>query len=112
MNFPGRRLPIFYNGALFEEEGEAGIGVMVCNHRGEVMASLSERIQKPSSMVTLEMLAARRAVLFTQEFGIGKSMFEGDPEIVINAPQRGNMFNFAFGHLIKDNMSFINSFQS
>ena len=76
------------------------------------MASLSEKIQKPSSVVTLEMLAARRVLLFTQEFGIGKSIFEGDLEIVINALQRGDMFNFAFGHLIKDNMSFINSFLS
>ena len=74
------------------------------------MASLSEKIQKPFSVVTLEMLAGRRVVLFAQEHGIGKSIFEGDSEIVINALQRGNMFNFAFGHLIKDTMSFVNSF--
>lgn len=42
-----------FDGAIFEKEWEAGIGVVVRNHRGEVMASLSEKIQKPSSVFTL-----------------------------------------------------------
>ena len=72
-----------FDGALFEE-GEVGIGVVARNHRGKVMASLSLwKNTNSSSVVTLEMLAARRAILYAQELGIGKSIFEGDSKIVI-----------------------------
>lgn len=56
------------------------------------------------------MLAEKRAVLFAQELGISKSTFEGDLEIDINALQRGDIINSAFGHLVKDTMLFGNSF--
>ena len=60
-----------FDGALFEE-GEVGIGVVARNHRGKVMASLSLwKNTNSSSVVTLEMLAARRAILYAQELGIG-----------------------------------------
>ena len=62
------------DGAIFENEGEAGIAVVIQNSYGEVMASLSERIPIPSSVTVLEMLAARRAVLFAKEIGINHSI--------------------------------------
>ena len=43
-----------FDGAFFEDLGEAGIGVVIRNSLGEVMASLSEKIPKPSSMITLK----------------------------------------------------------
>lgn len=48
--------------ATFNKRDEAGIGVIIHNSRGEVMAALSEKIQKPSSAEILELLAAKRAV--------------------------------------------------
>ena len=64
-----------FDGAIFENEGEAGIAVVIQNSYGEVMAFLSERIPMPSSVTVLEMLAARRAVLFAKEIGITHSIF-------------------------------------
>ena len=64
-----------FDGAIFENEGEAGIAVVIQNSYGEVMASLSERIPLPFSVTVLEMLAARRAVLFAKEIGINHSNF-------------------------------------
>ena len=43
---------------------------------------MSEKISMPPSVVILESLAARQAVLFAHEVGITKSSFEGDSEIV------------------------------
>ena len=59
-----------FDGAMFNESCEVGIGVVIRNCKGEIMVALSEKIQKPQSVVALEMLAARRAALFACECGI------------------------------------------
>ena len=51
---------------------------MIRNDRGEVMASLSEKIVMPSSVEVLEMLAARKAAIFAQELSFKNVWFEGD----------------------------------
>ena len=91
-------------GAMFNESSEAGIGVVIRNCKGEIMAALSEKIQKPQSVVALEMLAARRAVLFACECGIQQSSFEGDSEFVINSLRHGGLLHSSVGHLLKDTM--------
>jgi len=67
--------------------------MVICNSLGEVMTALSEKIQKPPSMETLELLAARRAVRFTLEVGFQQSIFEGDSESVINSLCGPHMLN-------------------
>ena len=74
-----------FDGAMFLESDQAGIGVVVRNQAGQVMAALLERIQKPDSVEILEALAARRAVQFTLELGFKQSVFEGDSEVIIKA---------------------------
>ena len=70
---------------MFEETGEAGIGVVIRNSAGEVMASLSEKIPLPSSVEAVEALAARHAARFVQEVGIIESILEGDSLSIISA---------------------------
>ena len=55
-------MKVNFDGAMFNERDEAGIGVIIRNPRGEVMAAFSEKIQKPHSAEILELLAAKRAV--------------------------------------------------
>ena len=74
-----------FDRAIFLESDQAGIGVVVRNQAGQVMAALSERIQKPNSAEILEALATQRAVQFTLELGFKQSVFEGDSEVIINA---------------------------
>jgi len=47
-----------YNGALFGDLNEAGLGVVIRNDKGEVMAALAEKIPLPFSEVLQEALAA------------------------------------------------------
>ena len=47
-----------FNGAIFEESNEAGIGVVVQNPNGEVMATLAEKIPKLLFVTVLVLLAA------------------------------------------------------
>ncbi|XP_030963939.1 uncharacterized protein LOC115985110 [Quercus lobata] len=101
-----------FDGAMFNESDEVGIGVVIRNCKGELMAALLEKIQKPQSVVALEMLAARRAALFACECGFQQSSFEGDSELVIKALRYGEMQHSSVGHILKDTMSYASCFQS
>ena len=50
---------INYDGAMFGESDIAGIGVVIRNCKGQVMAALSKQIVKPPTVDFLELLAAR-----------------------------------------------------
>ena len=55
-------IKINFDGVMFEEINAAGIGVVVQNDRGEVLAEMTKRIPILESVVILETMAARRAV--------------------------------------------------
>ena len=91
---------------------QTGIGAVVRNCTGEVMATLSEKIPMPASMVLLEMLAARRAIQFVLELGIHNFVFKGDYEIVVTALNKSNASPPSIGHLVKDIQSIASLFVS
>ena len=99
-----------FDGAMFGESDEAGIGVVIQNSNGKVRAALSEKIKKPPNAEILELLVAKRAVLFSLETVTLKSMIEGDAESVIRALQCGGWERAQGGHLIKDISAIKNSF--
>ena len=43
---------------MFEESDEDGIGVVIRNSKGEVMAAFYEKIQTPTTIEVLKLLAA------------------------------------------------------
>ncbi|XP_050248676.1 uncharacterized protein LOC126695926 [Quercus robur] len=94
-----------YDGAVFEEAGEARIGVVVRNGNGEVLAALSEKIPYPGTVELVEILAARRAVQFIVELGMAQSIFEGDSKIVYKALKSGDVGHSSIGQYVKDIMS-------
>ena len=95
---------------MFNERDEAGIGVIIRNPRGKVMATLSEKIQKPPSAEILELLVAKKAMRFSLKTGFNKSIFEGDSELVIKSLRHVGYENSLGGHLIKDILFTVNSF--
>ena len=54
-----------------------GAGVVICNHLGQVMGALLQRIPFPGSVAMVEVLAGKRAIEFTLKFGIFKTEIEG-----------------------------------
>ena len=74
---------INFDGALFGEFDCAGLGVVILNSEGAVLAALFEKIAKPQSAELVEILVARRAVLFSFEMGFHNPVFEGDSTSVI-----------------------------
>lgn len=53
-----------FDGVMFNESNEAGIGIVVRDSSGVVLAAMAEKIWKPHNVESLEMLAARRAIIF------------------------------------------------
>ena len=84
---------------MFNESEEARIGVVVRDSSGQAIATLAEKVGKPCNSELLEMLAARRAVIFAIEIGIHQPLFEGDLETIMKALQWCTLFSSSFGHL-------------
>ena len=61
-------------------------------------------------MDCLEMMAARRAMIFAQEIGLQKCHFKGDSKTIIKALKIGDMSSSPFGHLVRDILAIVNSF--
>ncbi|KAL0015448.1 hypothetical protein SO802_002517 [Lithocarpus litseifolius] len=76
-----------FDRTMFEDLNKAGIGVVVRNSKGEVMAAMSEKIIMPPSVFILETIAIRRAVHLIHELFLPSSMFEGDSKVSIKALQ-------------------------
>ncbi|XP_075669770.1 uncharacterized protein LOC142639490 [Castanea sativa] len=101
-----------FDGAVFAETREVGIGVVIKNDMGQVKVALSEKIHALASIIVLEMLVARRATAFTREMGIGNCILEGDSQIVIKALQDGDKTFLEFGHQLQDTLSHLNSIKN
>ena len=69
--------------ALFQDVGQAGLGVIIHDSQGLVMVSLAQNIQLASSVAEMEALAATRALELVAELGFDRVIFEGDSTSVI-----------------------------
>ena len=100
-----------YDGAMFDESDEAGLGVVIRNSKGQVMVALFEKIKKPPSVMALELLAPRRAAILVSilvsEIGFQQSCFKGDSEVVVKSLGGCGMEKFAIGHILKDTLSYV-----
>ena len=69
--------------ALFQDVGQARLGVIIHDSQGLVMVSLAQNIQLASSMAEMEALAATQALELVAELGFDRVIFEGDSISVI-----------------------------
>ncbi|KAK9990212.1 hypothetical protein SO802_025197 [Lithocarpus litseifolius] len=66
-------------------EGSVGIGVVIRDHEGSVIAAMSKHLQLPLGPLEAEAKAMDEAVLFAWDMGVGDVTFEGDSCIVSHA---------------------------
>ena len=76
------------------------------------MASLAEKFVMPPTMEILEAMAARRAMIFMEELGLRKAIFEGDSKIVVKALSGDCPDWSSIGHIVKDYKSLMGCFQT
>ncbi|XP_075664253.1 uncharacterized protein LOC142633879 [Castanea sativa] len=99
-------------GSIFTENREsaffsmanncAGVGVAIRNGCGQVMVSLSQQIPLPSTVIEVEALAARRALILAQEIGFTRVVLEGDSQTLITALKTSSHTLAHFGHIAQD----------
>lgn len=91
-----------YDGATFNEQGKAGIVVVIRNSEGAVMASLSQQVPLPATVAQVEALAARRAIEFALEVGITQAIIKGDSDIIFKDLTSPGLSLALHGHLNHD----------
>ena len=101
-----------YDGAVFSQQGRAGLGVIIRNNDGAVMALMAQQIPLPTTVAQVEALAARRVVEFALEIGITKAIVEGDSETIVRELKEPTLSMALHGHLIQDVKCLSSSFVS
>ena len=97
---------------MFKSFNLAGIGVVIGDRRGDVVAALSMPTALASTVTDLEALACHRAVLFATEKDLQNVIFEGDSISVINAIVQENSILISYGDIVDDIRSLVSVFQS
>ena len=64
-----------YDGSIFSKQDTAGIGVVICNSKGAVMAFLLQQITLPATVAQVEALAIRIVIEFALEISIIQAIF-------------------------------------
>ena len=100
-----------FDGTVFQESGEAGLGIIIRNDYGLVMAGLTQVIPLPTSVEMVEVLVARRALILAKELGLDHIILEGDSEIAIRAMKSEGYSATSFGHILSD-IKVLYSFQA
>ena len=79
--------PLFkvnFDGVVFNEDRKAGVGVVIRNYLGQIMASMTEKCNLPTLVDEVKAMAAVRAIVFAQELGFSSIILEGDSEKIMN----------------------------
>lgn len=93
---------INFDGAVFQEKGEAGLGIIIRNDHGLVMTALTQVIPLPTSVEMVEVLATRRALIFAKELTFDHIILEGGSDIAIHAMKCDSYSAASFGHILAD----------
>ena len=97
-----------FDGALFLDQRCAGLGVVVRDSDGLIIAALSQRGRLLGSVDVVEALAIWRAICFAKELGLHHLVIEGDSLQVIQAITDSRLVQTLYGHII-DEIRFLSS---
>lgn len=75
------------DGAIFEQQKEVGVEIVIRDHHGAVMAALSKKLQALLGSFEVEAKVMEEAVTFAWDMGIRDCIFESDALIIVNATQ-------------------------
>ncbi|XP_075633348.1 uncharacterized protein LOC142605796 [Castanea sativa] len=102
---------INFDGSLFTSLDRANVGVVIRDCNGLVMASLSQPIPLPLTVMEIETIAAARALEFALELGLNSVILEGDCEILMKSLMEDLLSLASSGLLIQDVKVIAKSFQ-
>ena len=100
-----------FDGAIFRETKEGGIGVVVRDQQGSVIATLSQKVKTCPSAEMIEARAAKRAIQFALEIGIFDAHFEGDLELIIREISSHEAMHTVYGLVLEDAKALLYHFE-
>jgi hypothetical protein len=92
--------------------GQLGIGVVVRDDKGLVIAAASKVRQGLFEPIMGEAIASYEATSICKEMGIPKVWLEGDAKIIVDALNSNECILSRYGHLVEDTRSILQSFPS
>ena len=82
---PTQRYKVNVDGAVFRSQRTAGVGVLIRDCHGQVIAALSKKICAPLGPLEVEAKAFEAGIQFAKDVGIQDFIVEGDSMILYNA---------------------------
>ena len=101
---------INFDGAVFKTKNKSGVGVVIRDHRGLVIASLAQQFPQAFQVLEIEAIAAGRALKFGIEVGLNEAVLNGDCQLIMKAPEEGGNTIASVKPLIMDSLGLTSSF--
>ncbi|KAK9984857.1 hypothetical protein SO802_034382 [Lithocarpus litseifolius] len=73
------------DGAVFKEQKEVGVGVVIRDHIGNIILGLSKKFQYPLGAIEVEAKAFESSLEFAKDMGIQDFVLEGDSLNIVHA---------------------------
>ena len=74
-----------FDRAIFREEQKAGVGIIIRDEHGRIIASMADSISLSFFVNAVEAFAAKEALKFTQESGLSAIVLEGNSKRTIDS---------------------------
>ena len=91
-----------FDAAVFMEQQRSGVGAIIRNAQGEVIAGMSAKGPYVRDSKETKALACRQAVVFAMEAGFSELVVEGDNSIVMRAISGLSCHDSLLGHIYDD----------
>ena len=100
-----------FDAAVFSNLKCSGVGAIIRNSAGEVMAGMSAKGEYVHNSDEAEALACRKALEFSMEAGFSNLVIEGDNSNVMRAISCSAANNSLYGHIVNDIRHYISGRQ-
>ena len=101
---------INFNGTIFTKDKCSGLGVIIRDKEGLVIASMAIRVPQQLQPIEIEALATNKALEFAKELDISDVVLEGDSLLVMTALKSKNIGLAPFGLLLQDSLALSSGF--
>ena len=91
-----------FDATIFKELNCSGVGVIIRNANGEVMAAMSAKGPPVEDSEVAEALACRKAMEFAIDAGFSELIIEGDNVAVMSSLSHGGPNLSRIGHVVQD----------
>ncbi|XVF06903.1 hypothetical protein REPUB_Repub06bG0091300 [Reevesia pubescens] len=91
-----------FDASMQEQQGRCGIGVVIQNHTGQIMAVGAFKMEHVTTIFLADAIAARKALEFASDLGFSFIILEGDSMCIVKSLQANEQNLSPIGPVIKE----------